>query len=73
MAKTRYLACHDYGMGGVWAFVTARNPDEITAKYPQLTVVVDRPSWMTPESEPGEDMTFDIDDPPAGWLTALDS
>ena len=73
MAKSRYLVCDDYGMGGVWAFITARSPDEITAKYPQLTVPTEPPSWMTTENEPGEDMTFDIDDPPSGWLSLLDS
>ena len=73
MVKSRYLVCDDYGMGGVWAFITARSPDEITAKYPQLTVATERPYWMTTEDEPGEAMTFDIDDPPSGWLTVLDS
>jgi hypothetical protein len=72
MAKSRYLVCYDHGMGGVWASITADSPDEITTKYPQLTVLTERPSWMTIEKEPGVDMTFDIDDPPTGWLTLLD-
>ena len=72
MVKNRYLTVYDYGMGGVWVYITARSPDEITTKYPGLNVVLELPSWMTPNEEPEENMTFDIDDPPSGWLSSLD-
>jgi len=69
--KQRYLVCYDYGQGGVWAYIAATSPEKITDKYPQLTVVTERPPWMTDKDEPGESMTFDIDDPASGWLTQL--
>ena len=65
--KRPFLCCYEYGMGGVWVFIRAGTRDEITTKFPQLTVVEERPEWMTPENEPGDDMTFDVDSP-TGWL-----
>ena len=69
--KRRFLCCYDYGMGGVWVYILARNPDEIAAKHPSLMVVPETPTWMTDEHQPGPEMTFDIDQPPTGWLTHL--
>jgi hypothetical protein len=72
VVKNRYLAVYDYGTGGVWVYIWARSPEEITTKYSDLKMVIDRPAWMTLEQEPEDNMTFDIDDPPSGWLTSLD-
>ena len=71
--KHPFLCCYDYGMGGIWLYIHARKPEEITAKYSELKVVQDRPPWMTADDEPGASMTFDIDDEPTGWLRELDS
>jgi hypothetical protein len=68
MVKNRYFAVYDYGMGGIWVYITARSHEEITTNYPDLKVLIDRPPWMTPGEEPDEGMTFDIDDPLSGWL-----
>jgi hypothetical protein len=71
VVKNRYLALYDYGMGGIWVYITARSSEEITAKYPGLNVVMNHPEWMTPDEEPNDSMTFDVDDPPSGWLASL--
>ena len=44
-----FLACYDYGQGGLWAFITAESAREITSAYPELTIVERTPSWVTPE------------------------
>lgn len=62
--KTRYLAVHDYGMGGIWGYVLASNPEEITERYPEVKVVEEYPSWMTDELREGlERRVEDIDGP----------
>jgi hypothetical protein len=45
--RQEYLVVYDYGMGGRWAIVDAPNAETITLEYPELTVVDDRPPWMT--------------------------
>ncbi len=71
--KTEFLAVYDYGMGGVWAVISARSAEEVTRKYPDLQVVEGRPGWMTDKDYDGIMRTsrFDIDDAPSGWLAAL--
>jgi hypothetical protein len=72
MQKTKYLSVYDYGQGGVWLYLFARSPGEITKKYPELKVVTERPAWLRGEElRRVEAMTFDIDDPPNGWLETL--
>jgi hypothetical protein len=62
--KRRYLAVHDYGMGGIWGYVLAANPLEITERYPELQVVEDEPSWITDDLREGlERRVEDIDEP----------
>jgi hypothetical protein len=34
--KREYLVLYDYGMGGVWAYLTAENEDQIRERFPQL-------------------------------------
>jgi hypothetical protein len=71
--KTEYLACHDYGTGGVWLYLMADSAAQIRERFPELRVVTDRPSWLTN----GEDrllrerMTIDIDDTEDAFLAAL--
>lgn len=71
--KEKYLAMYDYGTGGVWLFMYARSPDEIVRKYPELKVVDSKPAWMTDEyiEFMHNKFTFDIDDPPTGWLIEM--
>jgi hypothetical protein len=51
IAMPKYLVCYDYGAGGVWLYVEAESPSEITATYRDLKVFETPPSWMTPEAE----------------------
>lgn len=72
-AKTKHLAVYDYGTGGIWLYILARSPNEIIEKYPELKVVSHHPSWLTSERKQSieDKFTFDIDDPPKGWLESL--
>jgi hypothetical protein len=36
MTEGPFLVCHDYGMGGLWAFVIADSADDITATLSDL-------------------------------------
>jgi hypothetical protein len=71
--KKDFLVVYDYGMGGVWAVISARSQNEITEKYPMLSVQQIRPSWMTDEyyEKIKTARTFDIDDKPSGWLLSF--
>jgi hypothetical protein len=46
LAERDFLVGYDYGMGGLWAIVTASSEDEITTRYPELGIAKRRPSWM---------------------------
>lgn len=75
--KRPYLAVYDYGTGGIWIYVYAKSAEQITERYPGLTVITEWRDWMTPErvieltTGIGSDMTFDIDTPD-GWLARSD-
>ena len=68
--KNNFLVVYDYGMGGVWAIISARSKDEIAKKYPMLSIWEGRPDWITDEHyrKVTEARTFDIDEEPTGWL-----
>jgi len=71
--KRKYLVNYDDGMGGVWAYLLAVSESEITRRFPELTVVHDRPPWMT-DADQGrieETLTLDIDDSSAPVLKQL--
>jgi hypothetical protein len=34
--KTTYLACHDYGMGGIWILIDATSSEQVERVYPEL-------------------------------------
>lgn len=59
-----YLVVYDYGQGGLWAFVIASSPEEITSRYPAVTVWDEPPSWMSEEelADIARATTIDIDD-----------
>jgi len=73
MAKRSFLAVYDYGMGGIWVVILAREAAEIVAKYPELKVFETHPDFISQEDydDIAAKMTFDIDDAPSGWLRGL--
>ncbi len=61
--KKRFLTVDDYGMGGIWIYVFARNEKEIRVKYPKLSVVHQRPDWLIAAEASGKSlMNVDVDD-----------
>ena len=72
-AKRDFLVVYNYGMGGIWAVIQARSANVILQKYPSLKVETQRPNWMTNDhfDKIAAARTFDIDDPPTGWLLSL--
>jgi hypothetical protein len=67
--KRPFLVVYDYGMGGLWAFIKARDETEVLSTYPELSIVESRPAWM------GDDRyarlleeALDIDDRPLSGL-----
>ena len=68
--KKRYLAVYDYGMGGIWGYVLASSPRDITDRYPEVEVVEHEPAWMSADiREELVRRVEDIDDPkPLGLL-----
>lgn len=73
MAKKSILVCYDYGMGGLWAFIDARSESEILERYPELTVVHERPQWMSDQDVDNILSTehHDLDGQPFGVLNVL--
>jgi hypothetical protein len=71
--KQDFLVAYDYGTGGLWGVMHARSAQQITDRYPELTVVDARPKWMTDEEfERIREMEFhDIDGAPWGMLNAV--
>ena len=45
--KSEFLAVYDYGMGGLWFVISARNTAEIKLKYPFLEPTTKRPDWIS--------------------------
>ena len=68
--RQRFLTVHDYGMGGIWQYITADSAQQIKAKYPKLTVFIEPPSWW--KDRPVENLrTYDIDAEPTEWLKTM--
>lgn len=68
-----FLVCYDYGTGGLWGVLMAPSVTAIKAKYPELDVAGEPPSWMSDErfqSLRDEPLWLD-DEPPQGLLHAL--
>ncbi len=62
--KTDHLVCYDYGTGGVWLYLQAESAEQITDRFPEFIVIIERPPWLDEdeEREIRERMTIDIDD-----------
>ena len=69
-AKQDLLALYDYGMGGVWAIIQARSADEIPKSIRSSRSSLTPPAWMDDDhyEKISAARTFDIDEPPTGWL-----
>jgi hypothetical protein len=67
--RTRFLVLHDYGQGGLWAFVEAASAAEIEEKYREVRVITTTPAWLTAEHQQKLDV-HDVDQP-TGWLAML--
>jgi hypothetical protein len=63
MMKRPFLVAYEYGQGAVWAILHAESGDRIKQEFPELTVVRDRPSWMTDAklAKIRNSNTYDID------------
>jgi len=57
-----YLVVYDYGMGGIWARVSAPSEAELAERFPELEVVHERPGWMTDHAY-GRLEELDLDSP----------
>lgn len=68
-----YLVVYDYGMGGVWAVMTAPSKTVVEAAYPELAVFDDRPDWVDdPEYARIKAKTgFRFDQPDEYWARRL--
>jgi hypothetical protein len=70
--KNPYLVVYDYGTGGLWGLLRARSKDEIATKYPELSILDQRPDWMTADRfDELKGDPYDIDAPPRGMLRAV--
>jgi hypothetical protein len=49
--RQTFVFCYDYGMGGLWGFISAPSREAVKAEYPELTLFDGPPPWMTPENE----------------------
>jgi hypothetical protein len=67
-----WLIAYDYGMGGLWGVMIAPSAEAIRAKYPELSVVDERPRWMTEEryAKLRSDPLWLDDEVPTGLLKA---
>ena len=73
--QTTFLVVDDYGTGGIWMYIHARSADEITDRFPGLTVFTEWRSWMTPDRLVPlvwNLEAYDID-APSGYLKILGS
>lgn len=70
--KRAFLIAYDYGSGGLWGVMLAASEQQITERYPELTVVPERPVWMTKERYADLAATpYDVEDMPWGLLNAV--
>lgn len=46
-----FLACYDYGQGGVWFYVEGEDIDQVSRQYPDLLFFLTDPPWWNEEWE----------------------
>lgn len=69
-----YLVCFDRGkIGALWGVLISPDREAISAKYPELTIWAELPSWMDSEEvrHMREAPLWLDDDPPQGLLGVL--
>jgi hypothetical protein len=67
---TKFLTSYDYGQGGIWLYIEAKSPTQITETYRDLTVHQAPPPWWTASME--EAARSLLDDPFWNqWLSNL--
>ena len=78
MAKARYLVCYDYGQGAGFVYIYARSFEEIQQAHPELSLVENEERFFATQPDGRQyreqlerNLTFDIDEPPRGFLKAL--
>lgn len=73
MSKQPFLVVYHYGQGGIWGYVVAESAEQIEREFPELTVVNERPGWMTEEREARirNGRTVDIDQRETGFLADI--
>lgn len=65
-----FLACYDYGSGGVWLYVEAESRADLVKRFPSLTPIDELPTWWTPAIE--TEMRAKVGDPWWNdWLSKL--
>ena len=63
-----FLACYDYGTGGVWLYVEGDSPTQAGETYPALRVYESPPSWWNISLKPDQNSRNPIW---ADWLQQL--
>ncbi|GAA2056936.1 hypothetical protein GCM10009839_77730 [Catenulispora yoronensis] len=61
--KARYLVCHDYGMGALWWWVTARSAKEIMERIADVVVSFSPESARWADENGYEEIDIDAPDP----------
>jgi hypothetical protein len=46
-----FLVCYDYGMGGLWWWITAPHAQAIDAAFKDVVIFDHPPAWWTSEQE----------------------
>jgi hypothetical protein len=46
-----FLVCHDYGMGGIWWWMTAPSAEAISEYYGDVTVFDGLPPWAVKQEQ----------------------
>jgi hypothetical protein len=59
----KFLACYDYGMGGLWWWIEAESTAAINATFRDLTVFDEPPAWWASRGD-WEPENFSLGDVP---------
>lgn len=69
-----FLVAYDFGTGGLWAILNAESKDQITKRFPDLTILEQRPDSMS-EADYGRitaQETYSLGGALPQWLADLD-
>jgi hypothetical protein len=72
VVRQEFLVAYDYGMGAAWTFVLADSEAQVRQRLPEVTIVHERPAWMSEEHERRlHEQAIDIEDSSNAFLAAL--